>query len=93
MIRIISYGIVFFLWLTFIRALFRVIIISRRKRAYPYGAYSYKYDPIILEKDNIEGDLQFYHYKTNIPKSNLKEEFINSDLVNMETNIFENRGV
>lgn len=93
MFRIIGFGIVFFLWLVFIKALQRIIRISRRKKAYPYAAYSYKYDPIILEKDNIEGDLQFYHYKTNIPKSNLKEEFINSDLVNMETNIFENRGV
>lgn len=92
MIRIISYGIVFFLWLTFIRALFRVIRISRRKRAYPYGAYSYKYDPTILEKtNNAENDLMLLHYKTNIPKGSLKKQ-IDSDLQDIETNILENRG-
>ena len=92
MIRIISYGIVFFLWLTFIRVLFRVIRISRRKRAYPYGAYSYKYDPTILEKvDDVENDLLFQHYKTNIPKGSLKKQ-IDSDLQDIETNIIENRG-
>ena len=92
MIRIISYGIVFFLWLTFIRALFRVIRISRRKRAYPYGAYSYKYDPTILEKaNNAENDLLFQHYKTNIPKGSLKKH-IDSDLQDIEINILENRG-